>query len=128
MTQLPFNPRTMTAKNALAALADHPDLTVAQLAERLRQEYPAMFARTRYDIHVCGGWLYGSATSATYFFPRNFFYADKPETADFILCLTRWDRDKGFEAPVYFSVERFGSPLSVVFDRRALSSDRPHLP
>jgi hypothetical protein len=28
MTQLPFNPRTMTAKKALAALADHPDLTV----------------------------------------------------------------------------------------------------
>jgi hypothetical protein len=98
--------------------------TVAQLAERLRQENPAMFARTRYNVHVCGGWLYGSATSAAYFFPRNFFYADKPETADFILCLTRWDRDQGFEAPVYFSVERFGSPLSVVFDRRALSSSK----
>tara|TARA_Y100001951_G_C11273443_1_gene260273 strand:- start:81 stop:569 length:489 start_codon:yes stop_codon:yes gene_type:complete len=38
MTQLPFNPRTMTAKNALAALADHPDLTVAQLADLLAEE------------------------------------------------------------------------------------------
>ena len=38
MTQLPFNPRTMTAKNALAALADHPDLTVAELADLLAEE------------------------------------------------------------------------------------------
>ena len=38
MTQLPFNPRTMTAKNALAALSDHSDLTVAQLADLLAEE------------------------------------------------------------------------------------------
>ena len=38
MTKLPFNPRTMTAKNALAALADHPDLTVAELADLLAEE------------------------------------------------------------------------------------------
>ena len=38
MTQLPFNPRTMTAKNALAALSDHPDLTVAELADLLAEE------------------------------------------------------------------------------------------
>lgn len=38
MTQLPFNPRTMTAKKALAALADHPDLTVAELADLLAEE------------------------------------------------------------------------------------------
>ena len=38
MTQLPFNPRTMTAKKALAALSEHPDLTVAELADLLAQE------------------------------------------------------------------------------------------
>jgi|TARA_R110000822_G_scaffold164199_3_gene304538 hypothetical protein len=38
MTQLPFNPRTMTAKKALAALADHPDLTVAELGDLLAEE------------------------------------------------------------------------------------------
>ena len=38
MTQLPFNPRTMTAKNALAALSEHPDLTVAELADLLAEE------------------------------------------------------------------------------------------
>ena len=38
MTQLPFNPRTMTAKKALAALVDHPNLTVAELADLLAEE------------------------------------------------------------------------------------------
>ena len=38
MTQLPFNPRTMTAKKALAALSEHPDLTVAELADLLAEE------------------------------------------------------------------------------------------
>lgn len=38
MTQLPFNPRTMTAKSALAELAALPDLTVAELADLLAEE------------------------------------------------------------------------------------------
>ena len=38
MTQLPFNPRTMTAKAALAELAARPDLTVAELADLLAEE------------------------------------------------------------------------------------------
>jgi hypothetical protein len=93
---------------------------VRMLVDRLRRENPRRFARTRYDIHVCGGWFYGAATSAVYFFPRNFRHTNEVEKADFVLCLTRWNRDREIEAPVYFEVERFGVPLAVVKDRRRL--------
>ena len=94
---------------------------VRRLSGRLRLENPGRFERTRYSIHVCGGWLLGTAHSAVYFFPRNFVYTGNPEKADFILCMTRWNRDRYIQAPLYLAVERFGVPLTVVKDLRAVS-------
>jgi hypothetical protein len=91
---------------------------VRMLARALHQENPRQFARTAYSIHICGGWQQGSVASALYFFPRNFVYQRDLDKADFVLCMTRWDQDKEVEAPIYFNVERFGVPLTVVKDLR----------
>jgi hypothetical protein len=92
---------------------------VRALQDRLRRERPRAFARTRYKIHVCGGWQRGTPSSAVYFFPPNFVYTRELAKADFVLCLTRWRQDLEIEGPIYLTVERFGVPLTVVKDRRA---------
>jgi hypothetical protein len=63
--------------------------------------------------------------SSSYYFPPEFAFTRKPEEADFFLSTTRDRLDESVDGLVLFAVERFGVPLCIVKDRRALKGTRP---
>jgi hypothetical protein len=83
------------------------------LRERLKAEYGADFADHDFTVAVCG-----PPGSAAYYFPPNFIYTDDRDNADFFIAFTKDDCDKSLPGTEIFRVERLGTLLSLVLDRR----------
>jgi hypothetical protein len=93
------------------------------LRERLKAEYGADFADHDFTVAVCG-----PPGSAAYYFPPNFIYTDDRYNADFFIAFTKDDCDKSLPGTEIYRVERLGTLLSVVLDRRNIvAGTRPAL-
>src|SRR5579863_1365583 len=83
------------------------------LREHLKAEYGADFADHDFTVAVCG-----PPGSAAYYFPPNFIYTADRDNADFFIAFTKDDCDKSLPGTEIYRVERVGTLLSVVLDRR----------
>ena len=68
-----------------------------------------------FTVAVCG-----PPGSAAYYFPENFIYTQDHENADFFIAFTKDDCDKSLPGNEIYRVERMGTLLSLVLDRRAI--------
>ena len=87
---------------------------VGGLEDYLRGEYGADFRDHDFTVAVCG-----PPNSAAYYFPSNFIYTWKHDDADFFIAFTKDDCEKSLPGRVIYRVERMGTLLSEVIDRRA---------
>lgn len=88
---------------------------VLKLTERISAEAPAPAATGPFLVYVVEPW-----PPATYFFPDQLVWTREVRKADFGISFTRYDAHTAFAGdPVYVTVERLGTPLCYVFDRRA---------
>jgi 4-amino-4-deoxy-L-arabinose transferase-like glycosyltransferase len=71
----------------------------------------------RYTVFVCA-----NPPTATYFFPPYLERTRVEEEADFLIGTTRWNCHKTVEGEVLGVVERMGTPLNFVVDRRHLKA------
>ncbi|HEY3918225.1 MAG TPA: glycosyltransferase family 39 protein [Stellaceae bacterium] len=85
------------------------------LSEYLKAEYGADFMDHDFTVAVCG-----PPGSAAYYFPPNFIFTSDRENADFFIAFTKDDCDKSLPGTEIYRVERMGTLLSVVLDRRAI--------
>jgi hypothetical protein len=93
------------------------------LDEYLKAEYGADFADRDFTVAVCG-----PPGSAAYYFPPNFIYTDDRANADFFIAFTKDDCDKSLPGTEIYRVERMGTLLSLVLDRRGIvTGARPGL-
>jgi hypothetical protein len=92
---------------------------VRGLADHLRAEYGANFEDREFTVAVCG-----PPASAAYFFPANFRFTRKQDKADFFVAFTKDNCDRSLPGRPVYSVERMGTLLSVVLDRRNLVATR----
>ena len=92
---------------------------VGALEDHLRAEYGADFSNHDFTVAVCG-----PPNSATYYFPSNFIYTYNREDAEFFIAFTKDDCDKSLPGRVIYRVERMGTLLSEVIDRRAALVER----
>jgi hypothetical protein len=94
------------------------------LRDFLRAEYGADFMDRDFTVAVCG-----PPGSAAYYFPPNFIFTEDRENADFFIAFTKDDCDKSLPGTEIYRVERMGTLLSLVLDRRAIvaGSRRPGL-
>ena len=93
------------------------------LREHLKAEYGADFKDHDFTVAVCG-----PPGSAAYYFPSNFIYTSDRDNADFFIAFTKDDCDKSLPGTVIYRVERLGTLLSLVLDRRAIvAGERPAL-
>lgn len=93
------------------------------LREHLKAEYGADFADHDFTVAVCG-----PPGSAAYYFPPNFIYTDDRNNADFFIAFTKDDCDKSLPGTEIYRVERLGTLLSLVLDRRDIvAGTRPAL-
>jgi hypothetical protein len=83
------------------------------LREKLKAQYGADFMDHDFTVAVCG-----PPGSAAYYFPSNFIFTAERETADFFIAFTKDDCDKSLPGKEIYRVERMGTLLSVVLDRR----------
>jgi 4-amino-4-deoxy-L-arabinose transferase-like glycosyltransferase len=90
---------------------------VRLLTEHLERESPSP---PRYSVFVCA-----NPPTATYYFPPYLERTRVEEEADFILGTTRWDCHKTQPGDVLAVVERMGTPLNFVVDRRRLTGRTP---
>ena len=95
---------------------------VGGLEDHLRAEYGADFLNHDFTVAVCG-----PPVSAAYYFPSNFIYTYNREDAEFFIAFTKDDCDKSLPGRVIYRVERMGTLLSEVIDRRAALVER-HTP
>jgi hypothetical protein len=86
---------------------------VGGLEDYLRGEYGADFRHHDFTVAVCG-----PPASAAYYFPNNFTYARSRDKADFFIAFTKDDCEKSLPGKVIYRVERLGTLLSEVIDRR----------
>jgi hypothetical protein len=86
---------------------------VQGLEDYLRAEYGPDFMAHDFTVAVCGP--PGSAAS---YFPSNFIYAPDRDQAQFFIAFTKDDCDKAVPGKVIYRVERMGTLLSLVLDRR----------
>jgi len=86
---------------------------VGALEDYLRGEYGADFMNHDFTVAVCG-----PPNSAAYYFPSNFIYTGKREEAEFFIAFTKDDCEKSLPGKVIYRVERMGTLLSEVIDRR----------
>jgi hypothetical protein len=89
---------------------------VKGLTNYLETEYGAEFEDHDFTVAVCG-----PPVSANYFFPDNFTFTNDPAHADFFIAFTKDNCDKSWPGEEIYRVERMGTLLSVVLDRRALN-------
>jgi hypothetical protein len=87
---------------------------VGALEDHLRNEYGADFLNHDFTVADCG-----PPNSAAYFFPSNFIFTPEREQAEFFIAFTKDDCDKSLPGKVIYRVERMGTVLSEVIDRRA---------
>lgn len=85
------------------------------LTEYLKAEYGADFMDHDFTVAVCG-----PPGSAAYYFPPNFIFTQDRENADFFIAFTKDDCDKSLPGTEIYRVERMGTLLSLVLDRRAI--------
>jgi Dolichyl-phosphate-mannose-protein mannosyltransferase len=94
---------------------------VGGLEEHLRAEYGADFRRHDFTVAVCG-----PPNSATYYFPANFIYTRNHAAAEFFIAFTKDDCEKSLPGKVIYRVQRMGTLLSEVIDRRAVLAEEAH--
>jgi hypothetical protein len=92
---------------------------VEGLESHLRAELGADFDDTDFTVAVCG-----PPISADYFFPPNFIFTTDRRNADFFIAFTKDDCHKSLAGEEIFRVERMGTLLSVVLDRREIVAAR----
>ena len=92
---------------------------VGGLEDHLRAEYGADFLNHDFTVAVCG-----PPNSAAYYFPSNFIYTNNREDAEFFIAFTKDDCDKSLPGRVIYRVERMGTLLSEVIDRRTALVER----
>ncbi|MDE2228178.1 MAG: glycosyltransferase family 39 protein [Alphaproteobacteria bacterium] len=85
------------------------------LAAYLRAEYGNDFVNHRFTVFVCG-----PPGSATAYFPPNVVFTPDRSKAEFAIAFTRDACDKSVTGRPIYRVERMGTLLSVVLDRRAV--------
>ena len=86
---------------------------VGALEDHLRAEYGADFMNHDFTVSVCG-----PPISAAYYFPSNFIFTPNHDEAEFFIAFTKDDCDKSLPGKVIYRVERMGTLLSEVIDRR----------
>jgi Dolichyl-phosphate-mannose-protein mannosyltransferase len=91
------------------------------LEDYLRAQYGADFKDHDFTVAVCG-----PSASAGYYFPRNFIYTPDRDEAEFFIAFTKDDCDKAVPGKVIYRVERMGTLLSLVIDRRPILARMPH--
>ncbi|HVA14407.1 MAG TPA: glycosyltransferase family 39 protein [Stellaceae bacterium] len=91
------------------------------LDQYLKAEYGADFMDHDFTVAVCG-----PPGSAAYYFPPNFIYTDDRRNADFFIAFTKDDCDKSLPGTVIYRVERMGTLLSLVLDRRDIVAGERH--
>jgi hypothetical protein len=89
---------------------------VKGLTNYLETEYGAEFEDHDFTVAVCG-----PPISANYFFPDNFTFTNDAAHADFFIAFTKDNCDKSLPGEEVYRVERMGTLLSIVLDRRALN-------
>ena len=89
---------------------------VRLLVEHLEQEGGAP---PPYRVYVCS-----NPPSATTFFPNYLSRTREQEEADFLIGTTRWDCHRSMDGEELAVVERLGTPLNFVLDRRHLVAPR----
>jgi Dolichyl-phosphate-mannose-protein mannosyltransferase len=85
------------------------------LRDHLKAEYGADFMDRDFTVAVCG-----PPGSAAYYFPPNFIYTADRDNADFFIAATKDDCNKSLPGTEIYRVERLGTLLSVVLDRRSI--------
>jgi hypothetical protein len=88
------------------------------LEDHLRAEYGADFMNRDFTVAVCG-----PPVSAAYYFPSNFIFTVNRDDAQFFIAFTKDDCDKAVAGKVIYRVERMGTLLSEVIDRRAAQTE-----
>jgi hypothetical protein len=86
---------------------------VGALEDHLRGEYGADFMDHDFTVAVCG-----PRNSAAYYFPSNFIFPAERDKAQFFIAFTKDDCYKALPGKVIYRVERMGTLLSEVIDRR----------
>jgi hypothetical protein len=92
---------------------------VRALETYLRKQYGAEFEEREFTVAVCG-----PPISASYYFPDNFRFVYRRETAQFFIAFTKDNCDRNLPGRPIYRVERMGALLSVVLDRRAIVADQ----
>jgi hypothetical protein len=92
---------------------------VRGLETYLRKQYGAEFEEREFTVAVCG-----PPISAAYYFPDNFRFMYRRETAQFFIAFTKDNCDRKLPGRPIYRVRRMGALLSVVLDRRAIVADR----
>jgi Dolichyl-phosphate-mannose-protein mannosyltransferase len=87
---------------------------VGALEDYLRAEYGADFADHDFTVFVCG-----PPISAAYYFPPNFIFTPDRANAEFVIAFTKDECNKMVRGKEIYRVEKMGTLLSVVLDRRA---------
>jgi hypothetical protein len=92
------------------------------LQDHLHEQYGADLKDKDFTVAVCG-----PPISADYFFPANFIFTEDWSNADFFIAFTKDDCHKTLPGNEIFRVEKMGTLLSVVLDRREIiaARDRP---
>jgi hypothetical protein len=85
------------------------ELLVARLESETKAPPPP------YRVFLCS-----NPVSATYFFPPYLSHTRSPDDADFMIATTRFRCHESLEGGILGFVERFGTPLAYVKDRRRL--------
>ncbi|HLJ65316.1 MAG TPA: glycosyltransferase family 39 protein [Stellaceae bacterium] len=88
---------------------------VERLEAHLKAEYGADFHDHDFTVAVCG-----PPISAAWYFPENFIFRQDRNNADFFIAFTKDDCDKSLPGKEIIRVERMGSVLSRVIDRREI--------
>src|SRR6266852_9017340 len=86
---------------------------VSALEDHLRAEYGVDFMDHDFTVAACG-----PPISAAYYFPSNFIFTADPENAEFFIAFTKDKCNKALPGKEIYRVERMGTLLSVVLDRR----------
>ena len=93
---------------------------VQGLEDYLRAEYGADFMDHDFTVAVCG-----PPISAAYYFPSNFIFTPNRETAQFFIAFTKDNCNSALPGKEIYRVERMGTLLSVVLDRRDILAQAP---
>jgi hypothetical protein len=85
----------------------------------LQNQYGAEFEEREFTVAVCG-----PPVSAKYYFPGNFRFVHRRETADFFIAFTKDNCDHALPGRPIYRVQRMGALLSVVLDRRDIVAEQ----